>query len=85
MSNREIDPQALLENEDFPLSNKYDARWVLDNEMGPNALWLTEWLCREMQLKPGMRVLDMRQVPVQRVPCSRVRRPGLGKRPLGRC
>jgi len=27
--------------------------------MGPNALWLTEWLCGEMDLTPGMRVLDM--------------------------
>jgi SAM-dependent methyltransferase len=27
--------------------------------MGPNVLWLTEWLCERMDLKPGMRVLDM--------------------------
>jgi ubiquinone/menaquinone biosynthesis C-methylase UbiE len=27
--------------------------------MGPNVLWLTEWLCEKMDLKPGMRVLDM--------------------------
>jgi len=27
--------------------------------MGPSALWLTEWLCDEMALEPGMRVLDM--------------------------
>ena len=27
--------------------------------MGPNVLWLTEWLCEKMELKPGMRVLDM--------------------------
>jgi len=27
--------------------------------MGPNALWLTEWLCQNMHLTPGMRVLDM--------------------------
>ncbi len=59
MSNEQIDLRALLENERFPLSNKYDPQWVLDNQMGPNALWLTEWLCRDMDLKPGMRVLDM--------------------------
>ena len=29
------------------------------NQMGPNALWLTEALCQRMTLKPGMRVLDM--------------------------
>ena len=27
--------------------------------MGPNPLWLTEWLCVAMDLRPGMRVLDL--------------------------
>jgi SAM-dependent methyltransferase len=27
--------------------------------MGPNVLWLTEWLTNDMDLQPGMRVLDM--------------------------
>jgi SAM-dependent methyltransferase len=27
--------------------------------MGPNVLWLTEYLCEKMELRPGMRVLDM--------------------------
>jgi SAM-dependent methyltransferase len=27
--------------------------------MGPNALWLTEWLCKDMALHSGMRVLDL--------------------------
>jgi ubiquinone/menaquinone biosynthesis C-methylase UbiE len=27
--------------------------------MGPNALWLTEWMCQAMRLQPGMRVLDL--------------------------
>jgi len=43
----------------FPLSSKYDPQWILDNQMGPNALILTEWLCQEMELEPGMKVLDM--------------------------
>jgi len=50
---------ALLRIEDFPLSAKYDPEWVFANEMGPNALWLTEMLTKRMELKPGMRVLDM--------------------------
>jgi len=50
---------TMLYVEQFPLSSKYDPRWVLENEMGPNALWLTEALCQVMELKPGMRVLDM--------------------------
>lgn len=49
----------ILYNERFPLSNKYEPNWVLDNSMGPNALWLTEWLCETMDLKPDMRVLDL--------------------------
>lgn len=44
---------------DFPRSAKYDGDWVLENMMGPNALWLTESLAECMGLKPGMRVLDM--------------------------
>ncbi len=59
MSTNKTDLSKLLYNENFPLSSKYDQRWVLENQMGPNALWLTEWLCRDMKLKPGMRVLDM--------------------------
>jgi len=27
--------------------------------MGPNSLWLTEWLCEAIDLKPNMRVLDL--------------------------
>lgn len=49
----------MLKTGQFPLSAKYDPEWVLTNQMGPNALWLTEWLCQRMELKPGMRVLDM--------------------------
>ncbi len=59
MTVSDSDLQRLLYSERFPRSNAYDARWVLANEMGPNALWRTEWLCRNMDLRPGMRVLDM--------------------------
>lgn len=45
--------------DEFPLSAKYDPAWVIDNMMGPNALWLTESLSQVMDLKPGMRVLDL--------------------------
>ena len=59
VSTNKTDLSGLLYNENFPLSSKYDPQWVVENQMGPNALWLTEWLCRDMKLKPGMRVLDM--------------------------
>lgn len=31
----------------------------MTNGCGANSLWLTEWLSSEMELKPGMRVLDL--------------------------
>ena len=43
----------------FPRSSHYDLEWVLENQMGPNVLWLTESLTQVMELKPVMRVLDM--------------------------
>jgi ubiquinone/menaquinone biosynthesis C-methylase UbiE len=51
--------QRLLDNPRFARASGYPARWVAQNQMGPNALWLTEWLCEGLDLKPGMRVLDL--------------------------
>ena len=44
---------------EFPRSAGYDPEWVMDNQMGPSAIWLTEWLCEKLELEPGMRVLDL--------------------------
>lgn len=43
----------------FPRAATYDPHWIIANEMGPNVLWLTEFLCEVMELRPGMRVLDL--------------------------
>ena len=43
----------------YPRSEKYDEKWVSDNWMGPHPLWLLEEMCENLDLKPGMRVLDM--------------------------
>ncbi|MGE5558198.1 MAG: SAM-dependent methyltransferase [Bacillota bacterium] len=43
----------------YPFAAKYDPDWIIGNEMGSHCLWLMEGLCREMRLKPGMRILDM--------------------------
>jgi SAM-dependent methyltransferase len=43
----------------FPRCAGYDPEWVIANQMGPNVLWLTEFLSQAMDLRPGMRVLDM--------------------------
>ena len=44
---------------EFPRSAKYDTAWTIENMMGPNVLWLTESLGQMMELRPGMRVLDL--------------------------
>lgn len=44
----------------FPLSNKYHPDWLIAGcSGGANPLWLTEWLIRALDLRPGMRVLDL--------------------------
>lgn len=43
----------------FSRSASYDPEWVLEHTMGPNVLWLTESLCQVLELRSGMRVLDM--------------------------
>ena len=50
---------AILDRPEFPRSRGYEPRWVLENQMGPNALWLVEWLTQSLSLAPGMRVLDL--------------------------
>jgi len=47
-------------SERFPRSAKYHPEWVLASVSGAaNALWLCEWLAEALQLRPGMRVLDL--------------------------
>jgi cyclopropane fatty-acyl-phospholipid synthase-like methyltransferase len=48
-----------LRHEAYPLSSNYEPEWILENEMGPNVLWITEALMERMDLKPGLRVLDL--------------------------
>jgi cyclopropane fatty-acyl-phospholipid synthase-like methyltransferase len=43
----------------FPRSSTYDAKWMLDTNMGPNVLWLAEWASQVVPLHEGMRVLDL--------------------------
>ncbi len=48
-----------LDDDRFPLSNKYDADWLTAGSFGANPIWLAEWLCGDAQLEPGMIVLDL--------------------------
>ncbi len=44
----------------FPRSNRYHPDWMVSRGSGgANALWLTEWLAEWLDLKSGMRVLDL--------------------------
>lgn len=43
----------------YPRSAKYSGRWLIDNAMGPNPIWLAEALTEVMPLEPGMRILDL--------------------------
>ncbi len=44
----------------FPRASGYHPEWVLAGVSGgANPLWLTEWLTETLDLRPGMRVLDL--------------------------
>src|SRR3974390_26475 len=46
--------------ERFPRASKYHPEWVLASASGgANPLWLTEWLAAALDLRPGMRGLDL--------------------------
>ena len=43
----------------YPRAARYPLDWMFAAHMGPNVLWLTEALTSVMDLRPGMRVLDL--------------------------
>ncbi|MFJ5546296.1 SAM-dependent methyltransferase [Streptomyces sp. NPDC093225] len=49
----------LVRPDRYPRSSRYDPSWLVDLDMGPNPLWLLEDLARDLDLRPGMRVLDL--------------------------
>lgn len=47
-------------SEQFPRSSQYHPEWIMESlSGGANSLWLTEWLAPALELRPGMRVLDL--------------------------
>jgi SAM-dependent methyltransferase len=49
-----------LSTDRFPRASAYHPEWVLAGiSGGANPLWLTEWLVEALDLRPGMRVLDL--------------------------
>jgi cyclopropane fatty-acyl-phospholipid synthase-like methyltransferase len=53
-----MDERFLLER--FPRSSAYHPEWVMAGISGAaNPLWMAEWLVEALELRPGMRVLDL--------------------------
>ena len=53
-------PDNLFTSTNFPRSSRHHPEWILASVSGAaNSLWLTEWLASAMDLKPGMRLLDL--------------------------
>ena len=49
-----------LDSKRFPRSSQYHPEWVMASASGgANSLWVTEWLTTALDLRPGMRVLDL--------------------------
>ena len=50
----------LLVPKRFPRASKYHPEWIKSSASGgANSLWMTEWLAGALDLRPGMRVLDL--------------------------
>src|ERR1700692_1161623 len=55
-----MDSDVRLVSDQFPRASQYHPEWVLANaSVGANSLWLTEWLASALDLRPGMKVLDL--------------------------
>jgi SAM-dependent methyltransferase len=59
LNEQQRDTHALA-SERFPRSAQYHPEWVIASASGgANPLWLTEWLTSALDLRAGMRVLDL--------------------------
>ncbi len=43
----------------YPRASTYDPRWIWENEAGSHCLWLMEALSEMLDLRPGIRLLDL--------------------------
>jgi SAM-dependent methyltransferase len=51
--------RELLKNPRYPRTAKYDPEWLVGLDMGCPTFWLLETLCEAMDLRPGMRIMDL--------------------------
>ena len=54
-----MDWKDMIYNDRFPKSNNYNPEFVAKNQMGPNSLWLMEWLTEKIEINKNMKVLDL--------------------------
>jgi SAM-dependent methyltransferase len=55
-----VNADERLISDRFPRASAYHPEWVLAGVSGAaNPLWMTEWLAEALDLRPGMRVLDL--------------------------
>src|SRR3989454_11969484 len=60
MSEGPMTADSRLISDRFPRASGYHPEWVLAGVSGAaNPLWMTEWLAEGLDLRPGMRVLDL--------------------------
>jgi SAM-dependent methyltransferase len=53
-------PDERFRSDLFPRASRYHPEWIIAGVSGgANSLWLTEWLAEALDLRPGMRVLDL--------------------------
>src|SRR5262249_51195799 len=56
----QMNTEQMLVSERFPRSTRYNPEWLMASASGgANSLWLTEWLTEALELRLGMRVLDL--------------------------
>ena len=51
--------REMLKDPRYPRTATYDPAWLVELDMGCPTFWLLESLCSAMDLKPGMRLLDL--------------------------
>jgi len=51
--------RELFIDEKYPRASRYDPEWIVKNQRGSHCLFLMESLTMELDLRPGMRVLDI--------------------------
>lgn len=55
-----MNSEAGFVSKQFPRTSKYNPEWITSCVSGgANSLWITEWLTSALDLRPGMRVLDL--------------------------